>query len=99
MHGGPGRLDQIAHRGLGRAGLPIGVGNKAHRRIEGETGSDRVEMLRNEWQERLQALRGVKGEKAQPVQLVIEYEFSSIIIELKSKLIFFFRVALRSLVL
>jgi hypothetical protein len=34
-----------------------------------------------------------------PVQLSIEYDFSSIIKELKNKLIFFFRVALRSLVL
>ena len=32
-----------------------------------------------------------------PVQLVVEYDFSSIIIELKSKLIFFFSAALRSL--
>jgi hypothetical protein len=34
-----------------------------------------------------------------PVQPSIEYDFSSIIKELKNKLIFFFRVALRSLVL
>jgi hypothetical protein len=34
-----------------------------------------------------------------PVQPVVEYDFSSIIIELKSKLIFFFSAALRSLLL
>jgi hypothetical protein len=36
---------------------------------------------------------------AKPAQPVIEYDFSSIIVELKSKLIFFFREALRSLLL
>jgi hypothetical protein len=36
---------------------------------------------------------------AKPVQLFIEYDFSSINMELKCKLIFFFSVALRSLVL
>ena len=37
MHGEPGHLGQIAHRRLGRIGLPIGVGDEAHRRIERRT--------------------------------------------------------------
>ncbi len=68
MHGEPGHLGQIAHRGLGRVGLPIGVGDEAHRRIEGEIGRDRIEMLRIEGKDRLQALQGVKGEEARQTE-------------------------------
>ena len=68
MHGEPGHLGQIAHRGLGRVGLPIGVGDEAHRRIEGEIGRDRIEMLRIEGKNRLQALQGVKGEEARQTE-------------------------------
>ena len=64
MHGEPGHLGQIAHGRLGRVGLPIGVGDEAHRRVEGEIGADRVEMLRVEGQNRLQALQGVKRQEA-----------------------------------
>ena len=68
MHGEPGHLGQIAHRGLGRVGLPIGVGDEAHRRVEGEIGRDRVEMLRIEGKNRLQALQGVKREEARQAE-------------------------------
>ena len=64
MHGEPGHLGQIAHCRLRHVGLPIGVGDEADRRIEGEIGGDRVEMLRVERQNRLQALQGVKRQEA-----------------------------------
>ena len=64
MHGEPGHLGQIAHRGLTAVGLPIGVGDEAHRRVEGEIGSDRIEVLRIERQNGLQALQRVKREEA-----------------------------------
>jgi hypothetical protein len=68
MHGETGHLGQIAHRGLGRVGLPIGVGDEAHRRIEGEIGRDRIEMLRVEGKDRLQALQCVKREEARQAE-------------------------------
>ena len=68
MHGEPGHLGQIAHRRLGHVGLPIGIGDEAHRRVEGEIGRDRVEMLRVERQNRLQALQGVKSEEARKAE-------------------------------
>ena len=63
MHGEPGHLGQIAHGRLGHVGLPIGVGDEAHRRVEGKIGADRVEMLRVERQNCLQALQGVKRQE------------------------------------
>jgi len=43
--------------------LPIGVGDEADRRIEGEIWGDRVEMLRIKRQNRLQSLQGVKRQE------------------------------------
>jgi hypothetical protein len=59
---------QIAHDRFGRVGLPIGIGDEADRRVEGEIGADRVEMLRVELN-RLQALQGVKRKEAQKLKV------------------------------
>ena len=64
MHGEPGHLSEIAHGRFGRIGLPIGIGDEADRRIEGEIRRDRVKVLRVEGQNRLQTLQGVKRQEA-----------------------------------
>jgi hypothetical protein len=64
MHGKPGHLGHVAHGRLGRVGLPVGIGDEAHRRVKGEIRSDRVKVLRVERQDCLQALQSVKRQEA-----------------------------------
>ena len=44
-------LGEVAHRGLGRVGLPVGVGGEGDGGVEGEVGRDGGEMLRVEREE------------------------------------------------
>ena len=63
-HGGRGEvvpgqtrhLGQVAHGGLARVGLPVGVGGEADRRIEGQMLRWWRELLGIEWQHMLEAL-------------------------------------------
>jgi hypothetical protein len=61
-------LDQVAHRRFAAIALPVGVGDEAHRRVEGRIGADVGHVLRIQWQPQLQALQGIDGEQAERVE-------------------------------
>ena len=64
VHRQPGHLRQMAHRGLAAVVLPVGVGDEADGRVEGEVRGHAVEPLRVQRQIALQALQRVKAEEA-----------------------------------
>ena len=57
-------LREMAHRRLAAVVLPVGVGDEADRRVEGEIGRDGVEALRIERQHVLQPLQRIEREEA-----------------------------------
>ena len=57
-------LRQVAHRRLAAVVLPIGVGDEAHRRVEGEVGGNPAKALRIERQIGLEPLQGVERRKS-----------------------------------
>src|SRR6516165_10952325 len=60
----PRHLDEVAHRGLGYVGLPIRVGDEAHRGVERQHLLYPGLPLRVEWQIPLQALERVERDEA-----------------------------------
>ena len=56
----PKHLDEMTHCRLAAVVLPVGVGDEAHRRVEGEIGRNRIEALRIEWQNILQPLHRIE---------------------------------------
>ena len=56
-------LSEMAHGGLASIGLPIGIGDEADRRVEGEVGRYGVSAFRIEWKESLKSLKQVEGDK------------------------------------
>ena len=60
----PQHLREMAHRRLAAIVLPVGVGDEAHRRIEGEIGGDRIEALRVQRQKILEALDQIERNEA-----------------------------------
>ncbi len=60
----PRHLHQMAHRRFAGIGLPVGVGDEADRRVEGEIGRDCGEAARVEGQKALQPLQGVEQHEA-----------------------------------
>ena len=54
-----GHLREIAHGGLGRIELPVGIGGEAGGSVPGQIGSHAGQMLRIPRQKRLQALDGI----------------------------------------
>ena len=63
VDGQPGHLHEITHRRLGHVGLPVGVGDEAHRRVEGEAFFHRGLALRVEGQYRLQSLQCIERQE------------------------------------
>ena len=61
-------LREVRHRALAAVVLPVGVGDEAHRRVEGEIGRHRRLFGRIERQHRLQAHQNVEDEKAADVE-------------------------------
>ena len=64
MNGEAEHLGEMAHRRLAAVVLPVGVGDEADRRVEGEIGRDGVEALRVERQKVLKPLQRVEREEA-----------------------------------
>ena len=64
VHGEAEHLSEIAHRGLAAVVLPVGVGDEAARRVEGEVGRDGVKAARIERQHVLEALQRVERQEA-----------------------------------
>ena len=64
VHRQPRHLREIAHRRFGHIGLPVRVGDEAHRRVEGEALLDRGLTLRVEGQDPLQPLQRIKRDEA-----------------------------------
>ena len=56
-------LHEVGHRAFAAVVLPVGVGDEAHRRIEGEILRDRGLLRRIERQQRLQAHQPIEDEK------------------------------------
>jgi len=61
-------LHQIGHGAFAAVVLPVGVGDKAHRGVEGQILRDRGLLRRIERQHRLEAHQGVKDKKAADVE-------------------------------
>ncbi len=64
MHRQSGHLHQIAHGGFGHVRLPVRVGDETDRGVERQIGRHRIERLRIERQQRLQALQPVQHDEA-----------------------------------
>ena len=64
VHGEAEHLGQVTHRRLAAVVLPIGVGDEAHRRVEGEVGGNAAKALRVERQIGLKPLQGVERRKS-----------------------------------
>ncbi len=64
VHGEAEHLGQMAHRGLAAVVLPVGVGDEAHRGVEGEVRRHGVEAARIERQKALQPLQGVERQES-----------------------------------
>ena len=56
-------LGEMTHRRLAAVVLPVGVGDEAHRGIEGEIGRHRIEAARVQRQKVLQPLNGVERQE------------------------------------
>ena len=61
-------LHEIGHRAFAAVVLPVGVGDEAHRRVEGEVGRHRRLIGRIERQHALQAQQRVEDEEAADVE-------------------------------
>ncbi len=68
VHRQPGHLGEIAHRALGRVGLPVGVGDEADRGIERGVGRDLAQRLRVERQHGLQPLQRVEDQESEKAE-------------------------------
>ena len=68
LHREPGHLREIAHRGLARVALPVGVGDETDGRVEGGVGADVREALRIQRQPSLQALQDIERERPEGVE-------------------------------
>ena len=68
LHRQPRHLREITHRRLAGVALPVGVGDEAHRGVEGGIAREVGEFLRIQRQPRLQALQGVDGQGAEEVE-------------------------------
>ena len=68
MHRQPRHLHEIAIGRLRHIGLPVGIGDEAHRCVEGEMRTDIGKMLRIEWQKRLSPLQQIKNDKAREAE-------------------------------
>src|SRR5262249_61829343 len=64
----PGHLGEVAHGGLARVSLPVGVGDEAHRGVEGGVRRRVREALRVERQPQLAALQQVHREAADGIE-------------------------------
>ena len=60
VHREPGHLHEIAHGRFGHVGLPVRIGDKADRGVEGEVGRDRSLPLRVERQRSLKPLQRIE---------------------------------------
>ena len=61
-------LHEVGHRAFAAVVLPVGVGDEAHRRVEGEIGRHRRLLRRIERQHALQAHQRVEDEEAADVE-------------------------------
>ena len=61
-------LGEVRHRRLAAVGLPVRVRGEGHRRVPGETGSDRRHLVGIQRQEMLQPLDGVREEERDGVE-------------------------------
>jgi hypothetical protein len=68
LHREAEHLAQVAHRGLPAIALPIGIGHKARRGIEGELGPDRRHAGRVERQLCLEPLQQIEHDEAGEVE-------------------------------
>ena len=68
LHRKPRHLAEVGHRRLAAIGLPVGVGDKADRGVEGEPGVRPRQALRVERQRALQPQQGVEHGEARCVQ-------------------------------
>lgn len=68
MDGKPRHLAEMAHRGFARIGLPVGVGEEADRRIEGEIGGHAGQALGIEGQHRLHPQDQIERGEPQPTE-------------------------------
>jgi len=68
LHGQPGHLAEVAQAGFTAVALPVGVGDKTHRGIEGLCPLLPRQLLGVEWQVLLQQQNGEQQHKARQVE-------------------------------
>ena len=68
LHREPRHLREVAHGRLAGVALPVGIGDEAHRGVEGRVGREGGELLRVERQPCLQALQHIHRERAERIE-------------------------------